>query len=65
MNDMRNIQDETSEDSQAKKPYIAPAIVAQGRVEDLTQLIGGRWGESLIPQGPAGFWTAWKTPGDS
>ena len=56
---------ESTDDLPVKKHYVSPTITPQGRVEELTKLIGGRWGASLSPQGLAGPWNPWKTPGDS
>lgn len=47
--------------SEGKRIYETPKIEVQGRVEDLTQWIGGRWGEFFNGQGSG--WNPWSPPG--
>lgn len=44
-----------------KKSWTSPAVKPQGRVEDLTQWIGGLWGEFFGGQGSG--WNPWKQAG--
>ena len=59
----KDAKNDSTEDSSLKKPYASPTITPQGRVEDLTQWIGGQWGEFFNGQGSG--WNPWKTPGGS
>ncbi len=45
------------------RTYETPSIEVQGRVEELTQWIGGRWGEFFNGQGSG--WNPWANPGSS
>ena len=60
---MQDAKNESTDDMSEKKPYVSPTITPQGRVEDLTQWIGGRWGEFFNGQGSG--WNPWATPGGS
>jgi hypothetical protein len=58
-----NTRQHATHERAEKKVYVTPSITAQGRVEDLTQWIGGRWGEFFNGQGSG--WNPWKSPGGS
>jgi len=51
------MSDKHNETTEAKRPYEAPKFEVQGRVEDLTQWIGGRWGEFFNGEGTG--WNPW------
>lgn len=54
---------QTENKSQQKHSYQAPKVTDQGRVEDLTQWVGGLWGEFMAGQGSG--WNPWKNAGSS
>lgn len=48
---------DSESDPQGKKEYVSPSVSEQGRVEDLTQWLGGRYGEFFNGQGAG--WNPW------
>ena len=53
-----NMTPQNSEPTRSeKKEYVCPDVSEQGRVEDLTQWLGGRWGEFFNGQGSG--WNPW------